>query len=218
MSEANPWELLTGDTMKRLFSLCLCMLLAQPALGQPAAEKVQKRLTELLAPGSATTASAFTERPVTWKGSKAVEQPVSPIQPYAGLPVRLPKAQGKEVRPHSVPEAQPLLSYREEPKTPQEIELPTSPLLRLTSLDVQTALPIPILAQPQKDRASLGDPAVEASLAAALAPFTPVRDRPIPFQALNLPDPFEHIRTGQLRNPPEENGMPPAIPLTKPTK
>ena len=204
--------------MKRLIGLCFCVLLAQPACAQPAAEKVQKRLTELLTPGGDTTASAFTGRPVARKGSKAVEEIVAPMKPYAGLPVRLPKAQGKEVKPRSAPEAQPLVWNREQTQVPQVFELPTSPLLRLPAVDVQTPLPIPILAQPQKDRASLGDPAVEASLAAALAPFTPVRDRPVPFRVLNLPDPFEHVRTGQLRNPPEENAMPPVIPLTKPTK
>jgi hypothetical protein len=204
--------------MKRLFGLCFCMLLAQPVCAQPAAEKVQKRLTELLTPGSDAAVSAFTGRPVAWKGSKAVEEIVMPVKPYTGLPVRLPKPQGKEIKPRSAPEAQPLVWNREQTQVPQQIEFPTSPLLRLPSVEVQTALPIPILAQPQKDRASLGDPALEASLAAALAPFTPVRDRPVPFRALNLPDPFEHIRTGQLRNAPEENAMPPAIPLTKPTK
>ena len=194
------------------------MLVAQPVFAQPAVEKVQKRLTELLTPGSDATTSAFMGRPVAWKGSKAVEEIVAPVKPYAGLPVRLPKPQGKDVKPRSAPEAQPLVWNREQSQMPQQIELPTSPLLRLPAVDVQTPLPIPILAQPQKDRASLGDPALEASLAAALMPFAPVRDRPVPFRALNLPDPFEHIRTGQLRNPPEENAMPLAIPVTKPTK
>src|SRR4051794_11365194 len=126
--------------MKRLFSLCLCMLLAQPALAQPAAEKVQKRLTELLAPGSDTTASAFMGRPVAWKGSKAVEEILSPVKPYAGVPVRLPKPQGKEVKPRSAPEAQPLVWNREQTQVPQEIELPTSPLLRLPSVEVHAPL------------------------------------------------------------------------------
>ena len=108
------------------------------------------------------------------------------------------------------------LSFREQPKVPKDVALPTKPLIRLPSVDVSTPLPIPILATPVKDRASLGDPAFDASLAAALKRLKPSRDRPVPFEPLNLPDPFEHVRTGQLRNPPAEDPMPPAIPLVKP--
>ena len=90
------------------------------------------------------------------------------------------------------------------------------PRLDLIGLDVNTPLPIPILASPVKDRASLGDPTLEASLAAALKRLTPARDRPVPFTPLNLPDPFEHLRYGQLRNPPAESATPPVIPLQRP--
>jgi hypothetical protein len=85
-------------------------------------------------------------------------------------------------------------------------------------LDTNSPLPIPILARPLPDRASLGEPAFEASLSAAMKPFMPARDRPVPFIAYNLPDPFEHVRYGQLRNPPEESATPPVIPIERPTK
>jgi hypothetical protein len=92
------------------------------------------------------------------------------------------------------------------------------PLLKVPSVDVNKPLPIPILAQPQQDRASLADPTLGASLKAALKALTPTRLQPLPFMPFNLPDPFEHMRSGQLRNPPEENPMPPVIPLQRPTK
>src|SRR5262245_57875676 len=89
---------------------------------------------------------------------------------------------------------------------------------RSYQIHVDSPLPIPNFANPQEDRASWGDPALQASMAAALKRFTPARERTEPFVPLNLPDPFEHIRAGQLRNPPPKNPMPPVIPLKKPTK
>jgi hypothetical protein len=188
------------------------------AFAQTATEKAEKRLAELLTPGTKVNAAAFTTQAVVLPGPKSLENFVLPVKPYVGVPVRLPQVLGKEVKPRSVPETNPLLTVRDESPAPTAVQLPAQPLIRLPSLDVQTPLPIPILARPQKDRASLGDPAVEASLDAAMKRFTPRRDQPVPFTPLNLPDPFEHVRTGQLRNPPEENPMPPTIPLTKPTK
>ena len=106
----------------------------------------------------------------------------------------------------------------EQPKAKGGKEPPAKALIKLPSVDAQTPLPIPILAQPAKDRAPLGDPAMQASLDATLKPIAAKRDRPVPFTPLNLPDPFENARQGKLRNPPDENPMPPAIPLVKPTK
>ena len=220
------------EIMKHL-SLGILLLgvfdLGQSVSAQTATQKAEKRLAELLAPGGSIICPSPPggERgwgeggPVAWKASRAVEEIPSPVKPYVGLPVRLPQMPGKsEPRPRGsgIPEAAPLVSYREPPKAPKEVKLPTQPLIRLPSLDVHSPLPIPILATPQQDRASLGDPALQASVHAALKRFTPTRDRPVPFVPLNLPDPFEHIRAGQLRNPPQENPMPPVIPLQKPTK
>ncbi len=204
--------------MKRLIAICCLALLAQPAFAQSAAEKAEKRLGELLTPGGGVAPPVFTAQPLAWKTSKALDRTDLPIRPYAGAPVRLPQPPVRAVKPRSAPEGTPLVSFREQPKGPKEVELPTKPLIRLPSLDVQTPLPIPILAQPKLDRASLGDPALDASVAAALQQFMPARIGPVPFVPLNLPDPFENIRHGQFRNPPDENAMPPAIPLRKPTK
>jgi hypothetical protein len=222
--------------------------LGQSASAQTATQNAEKRLAELLAPGCSITSrsSAGDERgpvergplngpspsvgkrgwgegggPVAWKASRAVEEILLPVKPYVGSPVRLPQPPGKsELRPtgSGIPEEPPVVSHRKQPKAPKEVKLPTQPLIRLPSLDVHSPLPIPILAKPQPDRASLGDPALQASVDAALKRFTPTRDRPAPFVPLNLPDPFEHVRAGQLRNPPPENPMPPVIPLKKPTK
>jgi hypothetical protein len=204
--------------MKQYFGLTCCLLFAPPAFAQTPGEKTEKRLGELLTPGGHLEGAAFSTKPVTWKAPKALDNIALPVRPYTGVLVRLPRSSGKEVKPRSAPEGIPLASFQDGTQIPAAVLLPDEALIRLPSLDVHAPLPIPILAQPQKDRVSLGDPALAASLDAALKSFTPVRDKPVPFTPLNLPDPFEHIRTGQLRNPPEENPTPPAIPLTKPTK
>lgn len=200
----------------RIGTVCLGFLVAcQIVSAQTATEKAEKRLADLLAPGG-TSAAALPAQPLAWKASAAVEDIAARVKPFAGATVRLPQSPGKEVRPRAVPEGVPLVSYQDRSSPPKDVKLPTKPLIRLPSLDVDTPLPIPILAQQQKDRASLGDPALEASLSAALKRLTPARSRPVPFMALNLPDPFEHVRAGQLRNPPDENPMPPLIPFRKP--
>jgi hypothetical protein len=201
--------------MKRLLAFVCVVSLAGAASAQTAMDKAEKRLAALLAPGAGRPAVTFTTEPIAWKPSAAADI-ASPLKPFAGVTVRLPQAPAKEVKPRALPEPTPLVAFKDKSPKPKDVELPTKPLIRLPSLDVHTPLPIPILAQQQMDRASLGDPALEASLDAALKRLTPARDRPVPFAPLNLPDPFEHVRSGQLRNPPEENPMPPPIPLQKP--
>jgi hypothetical protein len=193
----------------------LVLALASSLYAQTPTEKAEKRLAELLAPGG--NSGTFSSKPIAWPAPKGFSEIALPIAPYIGLPVRLPLPVSVTVKPRPAPEAMPLVGSQEASKAPKEVELPTKPLIRLPSLNVAAPAPIPILAQPTRDRASLAEPAFEASLWAALKPFSPVRDRPVPFVPLNLPDPFEFQRYGPLRNPPEENATPPAIPLQKPT-
>jgi hypothetical protein len=68
--------------------------------------------------------------------------------------------------------------------------------------------PLPILAQPQRDRAGLGDPTTAASLAFVLKPLAVQRAGQTPFSPVTLPDPFEHRRTVEVREPPAENPQP----------
>ena len=208
--------------MKRYFLLLAGVVafnLGQSAFAQTTAnEKAEKRLADLLLPGSTMGSPGFAATPVQWKSPLAVEDFSLPVRPFVGQPVRLPNPPRMDVKPRAVPESQPLVSFREQPKVPKSVELPTKPLIKLPSVDLHTPLAIPILAVPQKDRASVGDPALEASLDAAMKRFTPAARSPIPFAPINLPDPFENVRAGQLRNPPEENPMPPTIPLDRPKR
>lgn len=66
---------------------------------------------------------------------------------------------------------------------------------RVPSPDVNQPIPLPILAQPLSDRASLEDPTTSASTAAALTAPMPPRTRKAPFVNRTLPDPYERRRT-----------------------
>jgi hypothetical protein len=198
--------------------LCGSSAFAAGSKTLPATERAEKRLAELLRPGVRFDSTGLRTRPLRWPIPHALEQPAVPLSLYRGMPPHIELAEGKPTLPRPLAEGQPLVSYVEQPQPPKRVELPTGPLLRLLSTDAREPLPLPILARPQKDRASLADPTLEASIAAALKPLTPARDKPLPFTPVNLPDPFEYIPAGQLRNPPEESVMPPYIPLRTPTR
>ena len=73
--------------MKQLCGLICGLLLAQPVFAQPATEKAEKRLAELLAPGSSVAPVTYATRPISWPGPKAFAEIVLPIRPYVGVPV-----------------------------------------------------------------------------------------------------------------------------------
>jgi hypothetical protein len=202
--------------MKKIIALLSIALIAPTVLAQSGADNVERRLADLLAPGSGGGPAVMAKQPMPSQSGKAVELFDAPLKPYAGLPVRLPMPPRREVKPGAILAGVPLVSYRDATPAPQQVELPTKPLIRLPSLDLHTPLALPILAQAAKDRASLAEPAFKASVDAAMKRLTPTRDKPLPFTPLNLPDPFEHQCYGELRNPPSESTTPPVVPSTKP--
>ena len=114
----------------------------------------------------------------------------------------------KKQRPAELPEPLPLFDQRATPRMPEAQHLLVGPRLRISSPDVNQPPPLPILAQQIPNRASLDDPTLDASLAAALALAPPMRVKPAPFMRLVLPDPFEHRETGRLRQPLPEDSTP----------
>lgn len=76
-----------------------------------------------------------------------------------------------------------------------ESSRPEAGRIRAPSPDVNQFIPLPILAQPISDRASLDDPTRDASTAAATAAPIPSRTRKAPFVKRTLPDPYDHRRT-----------------------
>ena len=196
--------------MSKFLTVSLVWLIGQ-ALGAqtPARIKIEQRLSELLTPGSKASGDSLPHNAPPRKFVPAVEKPELPLKSASILPPAPPKPPGKTVQPRHLHEETPLVRVFNEPQPPQEIAMATTPLIRLLSVDVNEALPLPILGPAVSDRASLGDPSLEASVAAAQAKLSPARSQPAPFQAQNLPDPFENSQAVRLRNPPDELPEPP---------
>lgn len=175
----------------------------------PALTRVEQRLAELLEPRGKASSETPAPNPPPRKPVLALDRPELPLQSAAVLPPAPPKPEGKPVRPRTLPEDAPLVRNFSQPEAPPAVQMPVGPLVRLWSNDVNEPLPLPILGTGVRDRASLADPSLEASVAAAQAKLSPVRTQMVPFQPHNLPDPFEHSHAVRLRNPPEELAAPP---------
>lgn len=96
---------------------------------------------------------------------------------------------------------------------PQTPALPDTGRIRVPSADVNRPIPLPILAHPVSDRASLDDPTLDASSTAALAAPMPPRTNKAPFLKQTLPDPYDHRRTDAL-SPEESKEFPLSSPQT----
>lgn len=167
-----------------------------------------KKLTQLLQPGRPTDQRTTRTTPLDRAGLPALESPQAPLPGFQVTPPRifLPPTTLK-APPHPA-EERPLARYTSEPHTPQLVGFPVNALLRWESLDLNLPLPLPILATPNKDRASLADPSLESSIAAALAEVTLSRTSPVPFAPVNLPDPFENRQAVRVTNTPPEETQP----------
>lgn len=204
----------------RLMSLtcAVALLCSTELLAQTPATKFVKRLSELVRP-FADLEAQMQAGPIVWPAARAVEVPTLTPPRYRGSPPAFPpRSARKEPRPGPLREGMPLARYRAAPELPEAAALPTEPLVRLIAPDVREPLPLPILAQPAKERAAASDPTLEASTAAALRPLAAQRTTPLPFVPLNLPDPFEYARGGRLRFPPSEDVMPPQLPARTPDR
>lgn len=198
--------------MKKILLMISCLLLDQPVPAQQAKtarEKVEERLAELLTPGGNVNAPLAAPNPPPRKPSRHLDNPEVPLASAPILPPAPPKPEAKPVRPRTLPEGTPLVHLFNQPEVPQAVSLPAQSLIRLWSWNVNEPLPLPILGTGVRDRASLTDPSLNASVAAAQAKVEPARTQPVPFQAANLPDPFEHAQAIRLRNPLDESPEPP---------
>lgn len=150
--------------------------------------------------------------PIRRSGPKNVENPdVSPPTASLTAPPSIPIIKIRPIRPTLVGACPPLSSELFELADPAPVKLPAGPKVAWPSPDIYQPIPLPILARPVTDRASLDDPSGEASQAAALASMVPDRTTPAPFLRLTLPDPFEHRNAIRLRTPPPEIGLPPEL-------
>lgn len=122
--------------------------------------------------------------------------PALPLPPSRADVPRLPtNGRRLALRPRLVAE-ETLHTATESPRLPPMPPMPEKGRIRVPSPDVNKPIPLPILARPVSDRASLDDPTLEASTAAALAAPIPMRSSKAPFLKQTLPDPYDHRRDG----------------------
>lgn len=119
--------------------------------------------------------------------------PLLPLPTHSVAFLRLP-ADGERspLRPRLVAEESLVAAYDAAP--PPTPPLPDNGRIRVPSPDVHRPIPLPILARPVPDRASLDDPTLDASTAAALAAPIPPRTSKAPFLKQTLPDPYDRRR------------------------
>jgi len=79
-----------------------------------------------------------------------------------------------------------------DPLVPRRPSFYSGKRAREYSVDARLPPPLPLLAQPVPDRASLDDATLEVSTAAALAAPLPRRTAPAPYNRVTVPDPYEH--------------------------
>jgi hypothetical protein len=80
------------------------------------------------------------------------------------------------------------------PAVPRRPAFPPGRRARVPSADVNLPPPLPILASPVPDRASLEDATAGVSAKAALAARMPLRTTPAAHARLSVPEPYEHRR------------------------
>lgn len=190
--------------------------LAQEKVNPTASEKAARRLAELMVPGagaSAPFASVPKPRNPTWW----IEHPQMPLPVFQGAPPRFvlpPKP--TTALPH-LSEGMPLARIHSDPVLPAAVVLPSDALIRISTIDVNQPLPLPILARPEREPGSLSDPSYDTSLALALTRVEAARLAPVPFTPVNLPDPFEHGHAVRLRYVVDEEPQPVVV-IPRPPK
>lgn len=208
--------------MTRCMGLFAVAFLVLPAAAQDKDEKkvegfafpsdlAGKRLEKLLQPGDVDRKGLLRTTPLPRSAPRFIEEPDMQPRTTHLVPPRLELPGKRVVNPLHPAEPIPLASYTQLPQKPQPITLPAGELAYWPSVPVEKMPELPILGTPRSDRAALGDPTMEASLAATLRVFSFARSGPLAFSPVNLPDPFELRQRVELRDPPEESSMPPVV-------
>lgn len=166
-------------------------------------------LAKILPPQDAPTTRLEQRQPTPRRSSDSsfAAPPVLPLpSSQAAMPRLSPKAKRVSLRPSLVFE-ETLSSPSDTPVLPQVSALPEHDRVRVPSIDVNEPIPVPILATPLSERASLDDPTSDASTSAAIAAPIPPRASKAPFLKLMLPDPYDH-RHGDVPRSEESREFP----------
>ena len=182
--------------------------------GQSAREKVKLRVAMILDPLARPLESTVVALPAARPIPRRLADPQLPWGIADAEPPRIPSPKFAPPRPHPKPELGALAHFRAAPDLPQPIAFNAGQPVIQWAPDTRTPSPMPILAVYARDRASLADPSLEASVAATLTPQQPERLAPAAFSPANLPDPFEHAQTIRPSRPwPELHQMPAFLPI-----
>jgi hypothetical protein len=168
-------------------------------------------LGKVLPPSEKTTTApdSVTTEPRRLPTPPGLDQPTVPLTPSRLDVPRLPsvrKESSNRLRP--LPDESPLTTLHTDPQPPQTQVLPAGERARVPGPDPIQPAPLPLLAQPVPDRASLDDPGADFSAAAVQSATVPARSTLAPFVRQNLPDPFENRDTIRLRSTPDEHPDP----------
>jgi hypothetical protein len=140
--------------------------------------------------------------------------PVLPLPPSAAAVPELTAAPITVAFSPRLVMEEPLADFVDAAPLPPAPPMPVGARIRVTSVDVNQPIPLPVRNQPVPDRASLEDPTADYSAAAAVAAKMPTRKAKAPFQKLTLPDPYDHRRPARTSIPPESDQPMTATPRT----
>lgn len=173
-----------------------------------------KLLAKLLPPNRPRHESLHQTTSFTRKSSAAFPIPTLPLPSSEAALPRLPeRGRGNHTFPRlDLDEVSGALPEVPDPSAPT---LPAGGKIRVSSHDVNELIPLPILATAVMERASLEDPTLEISTAAALAAPIPVRAAKAPFLKLTIPDPYDG-RRNQLPSLAESHDFPLGTPARPP--
>jgi hypothetical protein len=187
-----------------------CIVLADDPKSEPfrfGDDRGGKLLSQMLSPTVSPVREAAEKKAA--RGPASVEQPGFPSPTImANVPRLQIAAAAHEARPGALPEGLPLAEYRGRPEFPQLPSFWTPDRVRVASVDVKQAMPLPVTARPVADRASLEDASLEASHVASLAAVMPVRSVAAPYLRFIIPNPFESREAIQSKIVLEEDPMP----------
>ncbi|HTU92618.1 MAG TPA: hypothetical protein VMF69_21230 [Gemmataceae bacterium] len=152
-------------------------------------------LAKVLLPKDAETMQQKrTQPPQRSPSSVFLNPPTLPLPPSrAALPHWPDERKRAPLRPRLIDD-ETLVVLAAAPPLPQAPALPDKGRIRVPSPDVNQPIPLPSLAQQASNRASLDDPTMSVSTAAALAAPIPLRTNKAPFLKRTLPDPYDHRR------------------------
>lgn len=146
----------------------------------------------------------FRVQPEPWRGVKLDPAPAN-VSPFPAAVVRQQPQlliEDQRITLRTVPARdQPPVGLALNLSRPQRLEMPVSSLAFARSTDPTRIADLLAKGIPATSTSDIGDVTAAASRIVGLSLLSALRTTPAPLLLLTVPDPFEAIRTAQLRNP-----------------